>query len=482
MLRTRTSATARVGRHALADTSRSTARRRLAKAAQVLLLTGCASSRFDREWIADDLAERVPGVAVGAPEPGQEPALPAGVSLTDGLDAGEAVSVALWNSPGFQADLAQLAVARADLADAGALPNPMLTMLFPLGPHQLSGYLLLPLAALAQRPARVRAAQRDVERVAHSLVQTGLDLIRDVRLAHADAAAAAERARARAELVGLWTESEELAQARVDAGDTSRLERDAIRAEALLAADLAARAEHDAALARLRLRQLLGVTSAALPDGTPLVADSTASTSDPEVLVREALAARPDLRAAELAVEAAGKRLGLERARIFQGLLRVDGQLDAQGFHPSLGFHQIELPIFNWNQGGRARAKAELQRALWRYAQLRQQIVAEVATAELQARQAHESLSRWDEQVQTLTRTVAAATSSFRAGSDSYVVVLDANRRLQDARLREVDLRADLRRALAQLDRSVGRRLTPSPTASPARRGAGGTTDAAPRP
>ena len=94
----------------------------------------------------------------------------------------------------------------------------------------------------------------------------------------------------------------------------------------------------------------------------------------------QALAARPDLRAAELAVEAAGKRLGLERARIFQGLLRFDGQLDAQGFHPSVGVHQIELPIFNWNPGGRARAKAEMQRALWRYAAVRQQIVAEVAT------------------------------------------------------------------------------------------------------
>ncbi len=146
----------------------------------------------------------MPGVVVGASEPGRDETLPAVVSLANGLDESEAVRIALWNSPAFQADLAQLDIARADLADAGALPNPMLTMLFPLGPHQLSGYLLLPLAALAQRPARVRAAQRDVSCVAHLPGQTGLDLIRDVRLAHADAAAAAEQARARVELVGLW--------------------------------------------------------------------------------------------------------------------------------------------------------------------------------------------------------------------------------------------------------------------------------------
>jgi cobalt-zinc-cadmium efflux system outer membrane protein len=431
-----------------------------------LQLAACARSGFDRNWLRDDLAERSSGAHVGEPEAGQAATLPAGVSLANGLDEGEAVSVALWNSPSFQADLAQLEVARADLAEAGALPNPMLTMLFPLGPHQLSGYVLLPLAALVQRPARVKAARRDVERVANSLVQTGLDLIRDVRLAHAEVAAADERRRTRAELAGLWAESEELARERVDAGDTSRLERDAIRAEALLASDLAARADHDAALARIRLRQLLGVTRELLPDDTSVTTGRGQVPGDSTALVHEALAARPDLRAAELAVEAAGRRVGLERARIFQGLLRVDGQLDANGFHPSLGFHQIELPIFNWNPGGRGRAKAELQRALWRYSALRQQIVAEVATAELQARQAEQSLARWDEQLQTLTNAAAAASSSYRAGNDSYVVVLDANRRLQDARLREIDLRADLRRALAQLDRSVGRRIaaaTPSP-------------------
>lgn len=438
-------------------------RRRRAALLAVLIL-GCARSRFDEGWVAQELSRRAPGAAIGSAEPARAPTLPAGVSLADGLDEDEAVSVALWNSPSFQADLAQLAVARADLAEAGALPNPMLTLLFPLGPHQLSGYLLLPLAALVQRPARVKAAQRDVERVAHSLVQTGLDLIRDVRLAHAEALAASERARARAEMVALWDQSESLARRRVEAGDTSRLELDAIRAERLIAADLAARVGQDAAVARVRLRALLGVPPEVVPDTTAIVGPYEVATPSATVaLVHEALAARPDLRAAELAVEAAGKRLGLERAKIFAGLLRFDGALDAQGFHPSIGVHQIELPVFNWNSGGRGRAKAELRRALWRYAAVRQQIVVEVATAELQVQQAQDSLGRWrGELLQTLERNVAAANDRFRAGEESYVIVLDATRRLQDARLREIDLRADLRRSLAQLARSVGRRVESS--------------------
>lgn len=444
--------------------SRSSLHRRstaLAIASIAALVAACARSEFDRDWVGRDLATRAPGAMVGPEKTTRDMALPSSVSLTDGLDADEAVSVALWNSPGFQADLAQLSTARADLAEAGSLPNPMLTMLFPLGPHQLSGYLLLPLSALVQRPARVKVARRDLERVARSLVQTGLDLIRDVRLAHAEALAAHERARAREELQRLWAASEQLARARTDAGDASRLEYDAIRGEALLAADMVARAGQDAEAARLRLRLLLGATSDVIPDATAIIGSPEPQRPQhTAILVREALAARPDLRAAELAVEAAGARLGLERARIFQGLLRFDGQLDALGFHPSIGVHQIEVPVFNWNPGGRGRAKAELQRTMWRYAALRQQIVAEVATAELQARQASDSLTRWrGELLPTLERSVAAATSSFQAGSESYVVVLDATRRLQDARLREIDLRADLRRALAQLARSVGRRI-----------------------
>lgn len=426
----------------------------------LLGLGGCASSSYNRAWVADEVEARGSPSATVGPAERHDPAIPDGVDLGDGLSTDEAVSLALWNNPSFHADLAQLSFARADLAEAGALPNPMLTLLLPLGPHQLSGYLLMPLSALAQRPARVRAARRDVERVAHSLVQSGLDLIRDVRVAHFEAVAQEERAQARGELLRLWTEGEALAQSRTEAGDISRGELDALRGETLLAADQAARAEQDAMTARLRLRVLLGVTDGPLLATIELTPPPEPTLEvDTGTLIRDALAARPDLRAAELAVEAAGKRLGLERARIFQALLRVDGQLDAQGFRPSLGIHQIELPILNWNPGGRGRAKAELEQALWRYVVVQQQIVAEVEGAEIQARQAHDSLDRWRGGLfQALESSLAAATERYRGGEDSYIVVLDATRRLQDARLREIDLRLDLARAGAQLDRSVGRR------------------------
>ena len=54
-------------------------------------------------------------------------------SLDDGLTSEEAVSIALWNSPSFQATLADLGIARADLVEAGLLRNPVFSLLFPVG-------------------------------------------------------------------------------------------------------------------------------------------------------------------------------------------------------------------------------------------------------------------------------------------------------------------------------------------------------------
>src|SRR5689334_14168492 len=66
-----------------------------------------------------------------------EAALPPDVNLTDGITQEEAVAVALWNSPSFQATLTDLGIARADLAEAGLLRNPILSLLFPVGPKQM---------------------------------------------------------------------------------------------------------------------------------------------------------------------------------------------------------------------------------------------------------------------------------------------------------------------------------------------------------
>ncbi|MCP3064157.1 TolC family protein [Myxococcus sp. K38C18041901] len=397
------------------------------------------------------------------PEGARAASLPPGVSETEALNAQAAVSVALWNSAALQVDMAQLGVSRADLAEAGALPNPTFSLLFPVGPRTIEASLLQPLFSLWQRPSRVAAAKLQVEQVARGLVQNGLDLARDVRLAHAEWVLAEERRVARDALSALWGRTAELVEARFAAGDASQVEVAALRAEAQTAVDSARRARTDVVLARERLRLLMGVVQSPLfaeaqPLATPLDTRAPRPLADLVVVAQQA---RPDVRAAELGIEAAGGRLGWEKTRILQLFARLDAKpsTSASGAKELLWVPgvQLEVPLFNWNPGGIGRAEAEMMRASSRYLLLRQQVTNEVLTAREQVLQAAGSLEAFQSHIlPAFTAASEGAQKAFDAGDLPYLQVLDALRRLADARLRVLDIEADLRRALAQLDRSLG--------------------------
>ncbi|RKI50985.1 TolC family protein [Corallococcus sp. AB004] len=434
---------------------------RLMLLAWLLLATACATSPYDRAWVSSELAARAAPLGPGADG---NPSLPPGLTDAATLDEGTAVAVALWNSAALQADMAQLGVSRADLAEAGALPNPTFSLLLPVGPRTIESSLLLPLFALWQRPARVAAAKAQVEQVARGLVQNGLDVARDVRVAHADWVLAEGRRGALEELAGLWGRTLELAEARLAAGDASRVEVDALRAEKLLAEDAARRARTEVLLARERLRLLMGVVQSplfaqAVPKESPR--ESRTLRPLPELL-ELAQAARPDVLATELGIQMAGSRLGWEKARIVNLLARLDVKpsTSANGSPRALWVPgaQLDVPIFNWNPGGVGRAEAELMRASARYVLLRQQVANEVLVARERVLQASSSLAAFQADIlPALTAASDGARKSFDAGDAPYVLVLDALRRLADARLRTLELEADLRRALAQLDRGLGK-------------------------
>ncbi|HRH01143.1 MAG TPA: TolC family protein, partial [Polyangiaceae bacterium] len=184
-----------------------------------LSTAACAStgSTYDQAWVSAELGRAAlhdgPVRAVAAPPREFAPSLPAKVTGVGALTEDEAVSVALWNSAQFRADLAQLGMSRADLADAAALPNPNLSFLFPVSTRQVELSVQYPISQLLQRPWRVAAAKLDVERAARALVQSGLDAVRDVRIAWAELAAARQRRglRQRAEQLGQgWGGGQEL--------------------------------------------------------------------------------------------------------------------------------------------------------------------------------------------------------------------------------------------------------------------------------
>lgn len=374
--------------------------------------------------------------------------------IDDGISADDAVAIAVWNSARLRADLARLGVGEGDLADARRPANPTLRVLFPAGPQQLAMLLTWPLESLIGMRRRIDLAHANADVVAQSVVQTALDLTRDARLAHAEWVLAQDRLAVRRQLAVHLDAIATIAEARGAAGDVPLREGDAARVDALAAGDDATRAEQDVAIAELRLRFVMGWSPRAPlhPTAEPLADEAT----PPRARLEEvALASRPDLRAARLAIAAAKARIAFERT----AALRLAGVANVQQ-RSVTGGAQAELPIMNQNQGGIARARAELDAAAWRHEELRTRVVAEVGEAHALLRRAQASLRIYrDTIVRARERDIEVVTAAYELGEQDYTAVLLAAQRLETARLRDVELVADARRARAELERALGRRL-----------------------
>jgi cobalt-zinc-cadmium efflux system outer membrane protein len=386
-------------------------------------------------------------------------AMPPGVTAEDGLTPEEAVSIALWNNPDFRVQLTDLGFARADLLEAGLLRNPVLSLLFPVGPKQLEATLRFPIEVLWERPRRVAAATVALDRVAASLEQHGLNLVADVKVAGIELELARDRAGLLATAAAQFEQIREIARARLRAGDISDLETRSAEIDAARARYDADRATFDVELRANTLRARLGlalhpgeVTLAVAPD----VSDACAASPG---LVETALASRPDVRAAEIAVEGAAARMGWEKSRVLAvtAVLDMNGPKTNQGLESGPGV-DLGLPLFDRNQAGRTRAAVELQRAGLAYVAARQRVATEVSDALTQLAQARSTLGSWREHVEVpLEAQVSAAERAFAAGDTSYLFVLEMTRRLTDARVRTREVRADVARAVARLERAIGR-------------------------
>lgn len=395
--------------------------------------------------------------------------MPRGVLLSDGLSEEEAVAIALANNAAFLESLTDLGIARADVVQAGVVPNPTLSLLFPSGQKQLEFTAKLASEVLWLRPMRVKAAKLDYRKTAELLVQNGLNLIRDVKLAFAETVAADQRLKLAEESASLSARIERLARARVAAGDASELEIGTVGIDTLQGEELVARARQDVAIARERFRNLLGLGL----EQTTLSVKSARSPhrvgANSRDLVKIALASRPDLRAAELAIEAAGARRGLAKAEIFTLTAVLDAnQTDIATNHGTGSRTHLEagpgidvgIPIFNQNQGGRAKARAQLAKAARQYITVRDRIVLEVREAHLRSLQAQQSYDSWHSRIlPPLERAVGQSQEAYEAGNVAILLVLESTRKLTDARAKEAAAAVDLRRATAELERAMGGRL-----------------------
>jgi cobalt-zinc-cadmium efflux system outer membrane protein len=426
-------------------------------------LLACAP--LSAQSVSDQLQQRTGFALPDLVSEGAAFSLPSGVTFDNDLTVRSAVAIALWNNSALQAELAALEVSRADLVEAAMFKNPSLSTLFAVGPKPFEFLLAWPIEELWQRKQRVKAATTGLDAVSTGLIQNGLDLMRDVRLAHTDLWLAESRTRILQESADLRARLATLSQRKRDAGEGTGLDLAIAEADAQATAELARIAADDVVIARARLRYLLGIrretqianatTFHAAPNPAAVPALSLPS------LLDTAMSNRPDLRAAEIKVQAAGERARWQQSQVLAMMAPTLSikEIGSEGLRAGPGLN-MEIPILSRNQGRIKRADAEVVQAGRQYAALKDRVEQEVAEAFARLTQTQASQAQLTERVRPpVERSIQLSQRAFESGDIPIMNVLEATRQIHDINLRQAEAAAALQRALAQLERAIGKGL-----------------------
>ena len=315
--------------------------------------------------------------------------------------------------------------------------------------------------------ANVEAARQDAGASEASYRSVLLSLQADVaqqwfrlRALDAELATVASAVRLREESVGVN-------QRRFDLGDIgefdltrAKTELSATRAEAIGLQRQRTTAEHALAVLLGRPAARLSATTAPLPDSVTLPAI-------PAGLPSTLLERRPDIAAAQRAMEAANARIGVARAAMFPAL-----SIDAAGG----GVGGAVSDVFKWSSrswvlgallslpivdGGRNRANVTRSEAVLEesVAAYRERVLAAFAEVEdnlAGVRILAEQGVQLDDAVRSARRSAALARKLYEAGRSSYLDLLDAQRNLATVERSAVQLRGNQALTTVALIRALG--------------------------
>ncbi len=370
------------------------------------LVLGVSACRTQGELVdARDVRESLAASVSGAS---------AEVDFSDGLALEEAVVFALANNPRFAANLNRLEVARAEALRAGELPNPGLSVLFPVGPKQFEATLTALVSAFWNRPLALRIARAQVEATAQELVAQGGVLIAATKKAYVDvvlARALAELGRERAELLHRRaadaTRRAELGQSPARQAD---VERQAALEDELALLELERASEH----AALSLRELLGTGPDELGALDLRLDEVQPARTLPtrERALELALSQRAELRRGEFELARAAAEAGHRIDDWTKLELVVDANGEGQdGFEVGPGL-KLELPVFQRGEGRRSVAQARLDEVV----RTRVAVQAEIAFAVERALRAAVRATQASESAALVLRAARARLLAARAG------------------------------------------------------------------
>lgn len=430
----------------------------------MLTLNACSSDpmMFNTGSVASGLQART-GLAIPAETPINQAIFPEGVTMQQALDVNQLALIALWNNANFKTLLVDIKLAQADLVQAGLLPNPELMYSFPVSNKVYKYALEMPIEAIWLRPIRLNISQAEASRVNAVLQQAGLDLIRDVRQAAVELATLRQQSALQLRASQLREEIASLTDKRLLHGDISEPELLAKQLDATRASQEAQRLHYETEVAQQKLLLLLGLQGASQP--LQLLDIDTPSCEvkqlDINHVIAQAMQDRPDASAAQWNVSAATSRHQLAKFNWLRVLGIADatsGQSQGHELSPALKF---TLPVFNWNQGNRNRASADIEKAQRAQHALAQQIDAEIRQQFSRVTQACAMLASLNAMLKPQAQqSESLALVALDKGDISYLQMLESKKQVLDVELQQALIEGGLYKSWAELDRSSGHQLS----------------------
>lgn len=437
-----------------------------------LVLGGCASLDPSRNieqasTLVTDRAQSETGWA----SPWNEPA-----GQWDGrspLSSDTAVRAALQNNRAIRREVETIVAARADLVQAHMLPNPVINIAvgFPtdgLGGDPWSAAIVQQLMWIWRRPVAIDAAEAELRARILAVSGAALDLVAEVRRTHAEVLFAERAVALDAESIDLLARSEALLREKLAVGEATRLDLNR------LALDLRAfevgltERQADLALAKRRLLERLGRAEAGTEwrtDGVVPAAVTASRELDEVQVIELASRQRLDVAAAAAVVEARVAGVNLEeRGRIpdvAAGAAYRQNFENRPGVFPSLA---VTPKLFDDNSARIARAESRWRQAAIEADRVRQAALAEARRAWTALRAQREVAGVFEAEIVRLAESnLGLARAALDAGESDLTDLLDAQRRLNDARIDLIERQRATATLVIELERAVGGSLESQP-------------------
>lgn len=393
---------------------------------------------------------------------------PASVPQTLTLD--EAMQLLLKQSPILLRDRQNVAVATANLTQAGLRPNPSFELnseSYPLyesrpGPFFNNQELVLragqTIETASKRGKRVQVARQELGVSESEVGNTIRQLKAELKRRYYTVVLAKAQRELADEILKQFDEIIRLNEARFKQGEISGLEMNRIRAERLrfftdvLDSDLQLRN------AKTALLELLGVSDLSTPLDVAETLGVRPLALTPQDLQAQALQARPDLLAERQRLERNRQDLRLQKAEGVPNVTPFIGYKRDLGANTLAFGLNVPLPFFNRNQGGVGRATAQITQQQYEVSRVLLAVQRDVQEAyqSLQT-QAQKVRAMEQEYVPSARRARDIAQQSYRLGALDLIGLLDAERVYRETvRAYNVAL-FDYNASVFQLEAAVGK-------------------------